>query len=74
MPSAITMGRPLRIEYSGTVYRVTSRCDRREPIARDDVNRALFLDIVGQALERFDAQAELRHPLTEVSGGVLLPM
>lgn len=51
------MVRPLRIEYSGAVYHVTSRGDRREPIARDDTDRALFLDIVGQALERFDAQA-----------------
>jgi putative transposase len=51
------MVRPLRIEYAGAVYHVTSRGDRREPIAKDDTDRALFLDVVGQALERFDAQA-----------------
>jgi len=47
MPSVIRMVRSLRIEYSGAVYHVTSRGDRREPIARDDIDRALFLDIVG---------------------------
>ena len=51
------MVRPLRIEYPGAVYHVTSRGDRREPIAKDDRDRAVFMGIVGQALERFDAQA-----------------
>jgi putative transposase len=50
------MVRPLRIEYAGAVYHVTSRGDRREPIAKDDTDRALFLDVLGQALQRFDAQ------------------
>ena len=51
------MVRPLRIEYPGAVYHVTSRGDRREPIAKDDVDRSLFLEIVGQAAQRFDARA-----------------
>jgi putative transposase len=51
------MVRPLRIEYPGAVYHVTSRGDRREPIAADDTDRALFLEVLGQALLRFDAQA-----------------
>ena len=51
------MVRPLRIEYPGAVYHVTSRGDRREPIAKDDVDRPLFLKIVGQAAQRFDARA-----------------
>jgi putative transposase len=51
------MVRPLRIEYPGAVYHVTSRGDRREPIAVDDIDRAQFLDTLGQALQRFDAQA-----------------
>lgn len=50
------MVRPLRIEYPGAVYHVTSRGDRREPIAKDDVDRSLFLDVVGQAVQRFDAR------------------
>ena len=51
------MVRPLRIEYAGAVYHITSRGDRREPIAQDDADRALFLAVLGQALARFDAQA-----------------
>ncbi len=51
------MVRPLRIEYPGAVYHVTARGDRREPIAKDDTDRARFLDVLGQALQRFDAQA-----------------
>ena len=49
------MVRPLRIEYPGAVYHVTSRGDRREPIAKDDIDRNVFLSIAGQALGRFDA-------------------
>ena len=42
------MARPLRIEFPGAVYHVTSRGDRREPIFQDDQDRLIFLDIVGQ--------------------------
>ena len=51
------MVRPLRIEYPGAVYHVTSRGDRREPIAKDDIDRAAFLSVAAQAFERFDAHA-----------------
>ncbi len=51
------MVRPLRIEYPGAVYHVTARGDRRERIAHDDADRALFLAVLGAALTRFDAQA-----------------
>ena len=44
------MVRPLRIEYPGAVYHVTSRGDRREPIAKDDTDRVMFLEVLGQAL------------------------
>ena len=50
------MARPLRIEFPGAVYHVTSRGDRREPIFVDDRDRHDFLDVVAQALSRFDAQ------------------
>ena len=49
------MVRPLRIEFSGAVYHVTSRGDRREPIAKDDQDRQAFLSILAQGLDRFDA-------------------
>ncbi len=50
------MSRPLRIEFPGAIYHVTSRGDRREPIYRDDADRHMHLAILAQALERFDAQ------------------
>lgn len=50
------MARPLRIEFPGAVYHVTSRGDRREPIFVDDHDRHGFLDVVAQALSRFDAE------------------
>ncbi len=51
------MARPLRIEFPGAVYHVTSRGDRREPIYRDDVDRRIQLQVIGHAMERFDACA-----------------
>ena len=50
------MSRPLRIEFPGAVYHLTSRGDRREAIYADDHDRAAQLGIVALALERFDAQ------------------
>ena len=49
------MARPLRLEFPGAVYHVTSRGDRREPIFEDDEDRDAFLMVVAQATERFDA-------------------
>lgn len=51
------MARPLRIEFPGAVYHVTSRGDRRESIFVDDVDRTALLDVLGAGLERFDACA-----------------
>ena len=50
------MSRPLRIEFPGAVYHVTSRGDRREPIYRDDEDRSRQLDVLAQAMDRFDAR------------------
>lgn len=50
------MSRPLRIECPGAIYHVTSRGDRREPIYRDDEDRSAQLEIIAQAMDRFDAQ------------------
>jgi Transposase IS200 like len=49
------MARPLRIEFPGAVYHVTSRGDRREAIFDDDADRHAFLNVIAQATERFDA-------------------
>ncbi len=48
------MSRPLRIEFPGATHHVTSRGDRREPIYRDDADRECHLDVLGDALTRFD--------------------
>jgi len=49
-----TMARPLRIEYAGAVYHVTSRGDRREAIYLDDRDREIWLEIFGSVCERFN--------------------
>lgn len=50
------MSRPLRIEFPGAVYHVTSRGDRRESIYRDDEDRLVQIGVLAQAVDRFDAQ------------------
>jgi len=48
------MARPLRIEFPGASYHVTSRGDRREAIYEDDADRAGFLDVLGEVVERYN--------------------
>ena len=48
----LNMARPLRIEFPGAVYHVTSRGDRREPIVLGDEDREDLLGVLGQALQR----------------------
>ena len=38
------MARPLRIEFDGALYHVTSRWNAREPIFLEDADRVMFLD------------------------------
>ena len=37
------MARPLRIEFAGALYHITSRSDRREAIYEDDGDREAFV-------------------------------
>lgn len=46
------MTRPLRIEYPGALYHVTSRGDRRDRIYRDDTDHLVWLDILDKACSR----------------------
>ena len=46
------VARKLRIEYSGAIYHVMNRGDRREDIFLDDQDRTGFLDTLGQACEK----------------------
>ena len=48
------MSRPLRIEFPGALYHLTSRGDGRDDIYLTDDDRALFLSVLGQVCERFN--------------------
>jgi REP-associated tyrosine transposase len=48
------MARPLRIEYDGAVYHVTSRGNDRKAIYTNDEDRAAFLDILADTCRRFN--------------------
>lgn len=47
------MARPLRIEYEGAHYHVTSRGNERKAVFRDDTDRQKFLELIGRAVEQF---------------------
>jgi len=47
------MARPLRIEFPGAVYHVTSRGDGREDIYLSDIDREIFLKVLSQVVDRF---------------------
>lgn len=47
------MARPLRIEFPGAVYHVTSRGNARQKIFRDDEDRETFLAVLAWVVERF---------------------
>lgn len=46
------MARPLRLEFEGALYHVTSRGDRRENIYESDDDRAAFLGLLGAVCDR----------------------
>ena len=50
------MARPLRIEYPGAWYHVTSRGSERGEIFRDDRDRERFLQALKESIERFKVE------------------
>lgn len=44
------MARPLRLEFAGALYHLTSRGDHREKIYFDDQDRRTFLDLLGKEI------------------------
>ena len=48
------MARPLRLEFAGALYHVTSRGDGREAIFLADGDRRMFLDVLAAVWERFN--------------------
>jgi len=47
------MARPLRLEFAGALYHITSRGDRREAIYENDDDRENFLSILGDVCETY---------------------
>ena len=47
------MTRPLRLEYAGAVYHVTSRGNARQAIVVDDRDRTTFLTLLAHVIDRF---------------------
>ena len=47
------MARPLRIEFPGALYHVTSRGNARQRVFRDDEDREMFLATLAWVVERF---------------------
>ena len=48
------MARPLRLEFAHGFYHVTSRGDGREDIYRDNADRALFMEVLSETVDRFN--------------------
>jgi len=48
------MARPLRIEFAGALYHVTSRGDGQEDIYLDDKDRESFLNVMSGVCTRFN--------------------
>jgi REP element-mobilizing transposase RayT len=48
------MARPLRIEFPGAVYHVTSRGNARQNIFFDDVDRQVFLKVLGNVIGKYN--------------------
>jgi len=51
------MARPARIEFPGAVYHVSSHRAGAAPAFADDEDRAALIELLAQAMQRFDAQA-----------------
>ncbi|MBV8124659.1 MAG: transposase [Burkholderiaceae bacterium] len=58
------MARPLRIELAGAVYLVSARAQGDTQVFVDDADRRSLLEVVAQAMHRFDAQV-LAYTLTQ---------
>ena len=46
------MARPLRLEFAGALYHVTSRGDRREAIYLDNRDRDAWLEVASEVCNR----------------------
>lgn len=47
------MARPLRLEYPGAIWHITSRGNERKNIFRSDADRRMLLELLAEAVRRF---------------------
>ena len=50
----VTMSRPLRLEFSGALYHITSRGDHRDSIYVEDADFELFLSILSDVCKQYN--------------------
>ena len=60
------MSRPLRLEFNGALYHVTSRGDRREDIFLDDTDGRAWLAVLAQVCERLNWVAYVHQAVLRV--------
>jgi REP-associated tyrosine transposase len=48
------MARPLRIEFAGALYHLTTRGNARRAIFKDNQDRLLLLDVFKKVVERYN--------------------
>ena len=48
------MARPLRLEFPGAIYHITSRGNAREDIFVDDRDREVFLSVLTDTVDRYN--------------------
>jgi REP element-mobilizing transposase RayT len=48
------MARPLRIEYPGAIYHITSRGNARMPIFEDDYDKTVLLSVLEDVIKRYN--------------------
>src|SRR6266542_4236765 len=53
-----TVTRAVRIEYGGAFYHVMARANRRERIFRNEADRLLFYQTLGEACERLEGDCQ----------------
>ena len=59
------MAGPVRVEFEGAAYHVTSRGNERRAIFRDDTDRRCFPQTVGEACDRFSLKVTFFDLLTQ---------
>ena len=59
------MARPLRIEFPGAVYHVTSRGNERKEIFIEGQDRKMFLDTLENVTLRYNRKSFDRHAAVE---------